>query len=157
MKNAVFSAVFGAKALGQRPTTLTIITRTYSGPNRGSQVPFVDSTLVLPQYTKIRHVSQREIAGSGGAYEEGDVICTEIMPIFTDPVTSLPGGFTESQLHPLGAQGNSQSLQSVEIIYRLSQVTGSRPGIAGDYSIVELKRAKSWGYILVIGRRRTTP
>ena len=112
---------------------------------------------MLPPYTKIRHVSQREIAGSGGRYEEGDVRCTEIMPTFTDPITGAPGGFTEAQLRPTGAQGNSQNLQAVETIYRLSQVDGARPGIAGDYSLVELSRDKSWNFILIIGRRRTTP
>ena len=158
LRATVLGDVFGPSNLGQRPTTLTIITRTFLGPYAGTDVPTQpDVPLAIPGYVKIRHVSQREIASSGGAYEDGDVVCSDIPVSFTDPVTGRPGGFTEAQLKPPGAMGNSQTDQAVEIIYRLAQTDSSRGGIAGDYAIVELARDNAWSFKLVLRRTMATP
>src|SRR5712691_10255736 len=62
---------------------LSIVKRVWSGGRRGlgtlTQTTLID---VLQQY-KIRHVSAREVAGSGGRYEMEDLKVGPITPKFT--------------------------------------------------------------------------
>lgn len=120
-----------------RTTRLTIRTRVWSGGRRGSGVS-QDTDLVLPQIYKVVLLTTKEIAGSGGRYEMGDVRIGPITP------ASTSGGFTSEQLKPSGAQGT-------EIIYVL---TGA---VTGEYALVSLNTDKPFGYYLVIRKMRTTP
>src|SRR6185312_15424469 len=95
--------------------------------------------LVLPAGTKVRHVTQKEIAGSGGRYEDGDIKVSFITPQYDS------GGFTQAQLAPVATQ------QGVEIVYRLDEQSGAT-GVSGDYSLVEFRRDANLHFELVIGR-----
>ncbi len=142
--------VLGPGVLDIRPTRIDIVTRTWAGPRRGANPgQYTDAVTSLPTYTKARHVTQREIAQSGGRYEEGDVIVGPITPAYAATQFQPAGGFTEQQLAPRASQG-------VEIIYRLTLQAGAS-GIAGEYELVELRRDKALHFDLVLTRKRTTP
>lgn len=142
-------AITGPNYIDIRPTTVQIITRTWSGNVRGDSYP-TDSALALPPYTKVRHLKQSEIAASGGLFEEGDVIIGHITPQYTAP-DGTTHGFTEAQLAPV-VTGTGQ-----EVIYRLTKEAGAASGIDGDYSRVELRRDHQYHFDLVVRRLRTTP
>lgn len=135
-----------------RPTSITIIARTWSGGVRGASAP-IDATLALPNYTKVRHLTLREIAGSGGLYENGDVIVGPITPQYTAPDGSI-GGFTEAQVAPAEVSPGVSS--GTEIIYRLALQSGAT-GIHGDYELVQFRRDRTLRLMIVLRRRLDTP
>ena len=93
-------AVLGPSVMDLRPTSVQVITRTWSdGTARGDGFA-TDSVLQLPSYTKVRHLTQKEIAESGGVFEDGDLLISRITPQFTSPVDGTVGGFIETQLAP---------------------------------------------------------
>lgn len=141
-------AVNGPAALDLRPTQVAIVTRTWSGPRRGTGT-YTETSLALPAYTKVRHVTTREVAQSGGRYEQDDAVIGPITPQYTNPATGAVGGFTEAQLVPTASEG-------IEIIYRLSLAPGAS-GISGDAYLVQFKRDRALHFTLIVGRLRTTP
>src|SRR5579859_987393 len=106
-----------------RPTGLTIITRRWTSgvvgvePADPSAAAFTDTRLELPAVYKVRQVTTREIASSGGRYEAGDVKLGPITPAYTNGDGSQ-GGVSESQLKPDGDEGS-------EVLYEL---TGAHAG-----------------------------
>lgn len=143
-------SLLGPNDLDLRPTTVTIITRRWSGGARGEGYSTDLTTLTLPNYTKVRHEKPpNEITGSGGSYEVGNITVGPITPRFVDSQGSARG-FTEADLAPLVTD------QAVETIYRVAgQVTGG--GINGDYTRVDLQRDRRLRYMLLLVRDRTTP
>jgi len=130
--------------LGFRQYGLTVRTRTWQGGRRGVGV-FVDSNLdIFPGKTKtgqsfkIRQITTKEIADSGGRYEAGDIMVERITP----KVGSV--GYTEDQIAPNPADDGT------EIIY---VVTGAH---SGEYARIELRSFRPQHYDLVL-RRRSTP
>jgi hypothetical protein len=132
-----------------RPTSLAIITRRWTSgavgvaPDVAAAPAYVDARLELPSVYKVRQVTTREIASSGGRYEAGDVKLGPITPAYTNADRS-PGGVSEAQLKPDGGEGT-------EIVYELSGVH------AGEYALIALVSTAPFSWWLVLGRRQTTP
>ncbi|HEY1697981.1 MAG TPA: hypothetical protein VGG39_37735 [Polyangiaceae bacterium] len=133
-----------------RPTSLGVVTRRWTSgavgvePDDGTQPAYADTRLDLPAVYKVRQVSTREIASSGGRYETGDVKVGPITPSYTNADGSL-GGVSEAQLKPAVADA------ATEILYEL---VGAH---AGDYSLLGLITTSPFGWWVVLGRRQTTP
>lgn len=124
---------------GIRTTTVTIRTRTHVGGRVGKEGGTNDSDLLLVPSPPTRDASQREIRGSGGMYEAGDVRVGPITPAFAG------GGYTEAQLAPT-SPGNG-----VEILYVLSG------GLTAEYMLVDIQTDKSLSYFLTLRKKRSTP
>jgi len=140
---------------------VTIVTRFWTGGALGSGDK-VDTggrpgtlPLALPPWTKVRQVNEREIAGSGGRYEQGDLLIGNIRPSYIDPVTSLPGGFTAEDLDPIRTL--RPGTQGVEVIYQLRQADPTGTGLSGDFALIEFQRDRAFHFRLVVGGERTTP
>jgi len=138
----------GDAGLDMRPTGVAIVTTSWSGGIRNSGTPTVLSTVRLPPYTRVRHVSLREIAESGGRFEEGDVLIGPIDPAFSGDEGG--GGFTEAQL-----AGKTTS-QGTEVTYQLTQQSGAT-GIAGTYTLIEFRRDRNFRFEVVARRSEVTP
>jgi hypothetical protein len=142
-------ALTGPSRFDIRPSSLTIVTRTWASgtvgvePSDPNVPPFTDSRLELPAVYKARQVTTREIASSGGRYEAGDVKVGPITPAYT-AADGTAGGVSEAQLKPDGGDG-------AEIVYEL---VGAH---AGEYSLLGLVTTAPFGWWLVLGRRQTTP
>jgi hypothetical protein len=138
-------ALTGPSRFDIRPTSLTIVTRTWASGTVGVEQPdpttpsYADSRLELPAVYKARQVTTREIASSGGRYETGDVKVGPITPAYT-AADGRTGGVSEAQLKPDGGTG-------VEIIYEL---VGAH---AGEYSLLGLVSTAPFGWWVVLGRR----
>ena len=128
-------------AFGLRQNGLSVVTRTWTG-GLGPPNSFVDAVLAISPTPRIRDVSMRELVGSGGQYQVGDIRVDRITPAYT--VGAVSGGYTAAQLVPTGSA-------LVEIIYR---VTGP---LAGDYLHVDDSLDRNFGYTLVIRRTNRTP
>lgn len=134
--------ITGPTGLDVRPHGLTIRKRTWTDAPGTPGATYTDDDLVLPQKYKIRQISMREISGSGGAYQSGDIVVEHITPSDAAGV-----GYTPQQLKPSITSDNEE---------RLYLVTGIG-GLVGEYSIVELRSWKPFAYDLVLTRRETTP
>jgi len=133
-------AIAGPSGFDIRTSQLTIRTRIYTNGRRNSTDTYVDTDLVLAQFYKVRQMTTREIAGSGGAYELGDIV--------VGPITPSDGagvGYTEAQLDPRTA------VDGTEFIYVL---TGAH---AGKYNLKELRSTSAFHYTLVLTREETSP
>jgi hypothetical protein len=132
-----------------RPTSLTVVTRRWTSglvgvePSDLVSPAFTDSRLELPSVFKVRQMSTREIASSGGRYEAGDAKLGPITPAYTKADGSQ-GGVSEAQLKPDGDEGT-------EIVYVLA---GAH---AGEYALIALVSTAPFAWWLVLGRRQTTP
>lgn len=140
----------GPSVFDMRPTSVEIVQKTWSGGRRGNGRSTEIVVLALPNYTKVRQVTSREIASSGGRYEEGDLVIGPITPAYPSLPHGYTEGYTETQLVPRVAG------QGQEIIYRMAQQSGAT-GIVGDMYLVEFKRDRVMRFELVVGRLRTTP
>lgn len=126
----------GEDGVDIQTVSVTIVRRTWSGGRRGAGVLTTTTLTALPQRYKVREISQKLVASSGGRFEMGDVRVGPITPSYTG------GGVTPAELQPSGTQG-------VEIVYVLA---GS---IAGDYTAVDVDTARAFSYFLTL--RRTSP
>jgi hypothetical protein len=136
--------ILGPSVMDLRPTSIHVITRTWTGGVRAGG-SFADANLPLPNYTKIRHLSLREVTESGGLFEMGDIVIGPITPRYEAPDGSV-GGFTEVQVAPAQFGGGVPS--GTEVIYRVAQQSGAT-GIAGDYELVQFRRDRTLRFNLI--------
>jgi hypothetical protein len=142
-------ALTGPSRFDIRPTSLSIITRRWTSgvvgaePDDPSKAPYTDARLDLPATYRVRQVTTREIASSGGRYEAGDVKVGPLTPAYV-AANGSQGGVSEAQLKPDGDAGT-------EIIYELS---GAH---AGEYALIALVSSAPFGWWLVLTRRETAP
>lgn len=130
-----------------RTVKLTVKRRVWPGGEAGADGGHVDTTITdFPQALRITSLSEREIAGSGGRYETGDVKVGPITPSYT-AVAGYSGGFTPSDLD----QAPGVAATGTEIIYVL---TGT---MAGEYRLLSVDTTGAVTYHLVLRRLRTTP
>lgn len=123
-------------------TIVTIRTRSWTGGRIGAAGGYVDEDLVLLPRPRVREINQREIAGSGGRYQAGDVRVGPITPAHPEN----PGvGYTETQLAP------DVTTNGVEILYVLEG------GVTGEYRRVDLETDRAFSYTLILRRKRSTP
>lgn len=128
--------------LGFRTNTLAIITRVWSGEIGDTDAGFDDGTpVVIAPLPRIRQLSSKEVASSGGQYEMGDVRIDKITPAFSG------GGYTPEQIAPEIPPGTTDT----EVIYR---ITGT---LDGDYARVALNTDRALGYSMVVRRMTRTP
>jgi hypothetical protein len=128
-----------------RTIKIDIVRRVWSGGEAGAGTITSTTLLNLPQCIKVTHVSEREIAGSGGRYETGDLKVGPITPSYT--VGALTGGYTPAQLDPAAAGVST----GTEIVYVL---TGA---VVGDYRLYALHTERAVSYYMVLRRLRSTP
>jgi hypothetical protein len=129
--------------LGERPTTVTIEVREWSGRRVGDGSLMSTTSTVITPAPKVREVSLREIAGSGGRYEAGDVRVGPITPAYDTGVAT--GGYTSAQLAPL------MTRNALEVVYVLAG------WMAGEYLRTDLESDKSHQFYLVLRKNRATP
>ncbi len=128
--------------LGFRRYTVTIRTRTWSGPRR-QEGTATNVDLVLAPSPKVAELALREVLGSGGRFEAGDLRITRITPQWTDGTGTH--GYTPAQLNPPAGP-----LQDVRVV------------LVGDdgtkvCTIVEGSFDGALGYGLVVRNTRETP
>lgn len=133
-------AIAGPTGLDIRTSTVTVRVRTYPGGERTPDVTPTDVDLLLPSHTKVRQLNQKELADSGGRYEDGMI---KVGPI--TPSDSAGHGLTIAQIAP------EETADGVEVYYIL---TGA---VSGEYSRVNLNSDRPFRYELILTRRRTTP
>jgi hypothetical protein len=139
----------GPSGFDIRPTSLAIVTRRWTSgvvgvtPDDATLAAYVDTRRQLPAVYKVRQLTTREIASSGGRYEAGDVRLGPITPAYTN-VNGSQGGVSESQLKPDGDD-------ATEILYELG---GAH---AGEYALIALVSTAPFSWWLVLGRRQSTP
>lgn len=124
-----------------RTVSVVVRTRTWSGGSAGLGTP-TDSDLELPGYVKVRQLSAKEVAGSGGRYRDGDVEIGPITPPYTTETGS--GGTSAAQLRPAVPKGS-------EVLYVL---TGE---LSGEFRLVELDTSNVLSYKVRATRLRGTP
>lgn len=146
----------GAAGFDIRPNAVTRRLRTWASGRLGDPMPatsgvdYTDADIPLAPTPKVRALSAREIASSGGRYEDGNLVVGPITPAYTvtaccTSATETSGGYTVEQLDPV------ITTDGVELIYL---VDGPN---AGEYYLHEVRRDRSMRYELVIGRTRRTP
>lgn len=129
--------------LGERPTSVTIEVREWAGPRVGMGSLLSTASTLLTPTPRVREVSSREIAGSGGRYTASDVRVGPITPAYNTGVTS--GGYTLAQL------ARVQTQNAVEVVYVLAG------NIAGEFQRVDSQTDNPHATYLVLRRRRSTP
>ena len=135
-------ALAGSADIDERPTTVTIRTRTWSG-GRVRNGTSTDVDVVLTPTPKVRQITQREIYGAGGLYRDGDIRIGPITPAYT--ASSGSGGYTVAQLAPV------ITTDGVELLYILAgQMTG-------EHKLVNLDNGKAHAWFLVVRLDRRTP
>lgn len=146
----------GPSELDVRPSQLTIRKRTWSGGRIGlgaTQDPvthlpaaYTDDDAVVPQIYRIRHVSAREVASSGGRYEAEDIKVGPITPAYG--FQSTAGGWSPSALKPDGTD-------AMEVIYVIGGADEN--AMHGDYTLIQLHTEQPFSFYTILRRRRTTP
>jgi len=135
----------GNDGLDVRPNSLTITVRTWPGRLGDTTAgEYSDASTTLAPVPRIRSLTSREVAASGGLYEQGDLLVGPITPAYTNTDAST-GGYSETDLAPV------QSTDSIEVLYL---ITGPS---AGDYRRIELRRGRAFRYELVLRKKQTTP
>lgn len=131
-------ALTGPGALDIRTAQLTIRRRVWSGGEIGAGTA-TDTDLVLPKQYRVENLTSKEIASSGGRFEDGAI---RVGPITPDYGT---GGYTPAMLKP------AVTTDDTEIVYVL---TGH---VAGEYALAQLQTTKPFSTYMVLNRKRTTP
>ena len=117
---------------------LDIVERYWAGDRKGDG-PLLETVIAdVPQRYKIRHVSAREVASSGGRFEMEDLNVGPVTPAYSG------GGFSPSQLKPAISKGH-------EIVFKLSGT------VTGDYELIAVHTEKAFSYFMILRRKRTTP
>jgi hypothetical protein len=135
-------------AMGMRPNAVSRVVRTWTSGKVKVPWPAVvdvdyeDDTLVFEPTPKVREISTREIASSGGVYADGDLRIERITPAFPSPSA---GGYTPTQIAP------TASGPGIEIFY---VITGP---LAGVYRRVDCRNDRALEYWVTVRRLRDTP
>lgn len=118
---------------------LSIVQRVWAGGVRDAAGGFTDTTLDLVERYRVRQVSTREIAGSGGVYENGD--------LRIGPITPSNGtiGYTAAQIAPTFVAA------ATELRYVLA---GNHAGI---YRRVSFENTSDVSWYLVLRRTNDSP
>jgi hypothetical protein len=129
-----------------RASQVTIRVRRWSGGRLGIGIA-TDTDDVMPRRWPVRQLSQREIASSGGKFNDGDIRVSDISPAY---VSHGGGGFSPARLDPsvLFPKPNSDA----EVFYLLD---GDQ---TGTFTLVSLDTASdpvSWS--MVLRNTRLTP
>ena len=132
-------AIASKSTIDERTTSVTVRKKTYAGGRVGAEGGAMTEDLILTPRPKVREVSQREIAGSGGRYQVGDVRVGPITPSYSG------GGYTEAQLAPTVATNG------IAVVYVLAG------GVSGEYARIDLSTDRSHSWFLVLRRTRSTP
>jgi hypothetical protein len=140
--------------LDQRPNTLALYRRDWSGGRKGMGTATDTLLIQFPDYLPVHEMSEADIANSGGRYKVGSLAVSRILPF--DATSGL--GYTPAQLDP------AVDTDGVEFVY---VVTGP---CAGEYTLAEIRsggRAAHLGgypgyggvysYAIALNRRRDTP
>lgn len=148
----IIRTIQGPNIFGWVVSQVTVIQRLWFGGQVGveggtSDTATPGSPLILPEYYEVKPVNTRQIMGSGGQYEFGDIRIGPITPTFNDALSSpaAVGGFSEAQLHP------TTGGDAVEVLYT---ITGRH---AGEYQFVAVESWDPTGYYLVLRRRISKP
>lgn len=134
-------SILGPDGLDMRRTTCTIRTRSYPSGRRNSRDPYVDSDLALNPWYRIRQVTTREVATSGGRLQSGDVIIEQITPSDGNGV-----GYTQDQLAPPVPKDGAD-------VYYVLQSEDPSDGINGEYTRREIRRDANLHFVLILTRR----
>lgn len=123
--------------------TITVTVRERTWPRRIGEPNTVphDIDTVLPIRYRVQQLSAREVSGSGGLYEMGDVKLGPITPPF---IQGSGGGFTREQLMPTGST-------HTEILYILSG------DYEGEFKVSNLDTTDPLAWFVVLTRSRRTP
>lgn len=146
LRDQLLSLVSGLRQipadLGFRRYGLTVRVSTWSGAEPGLGIATNSDVTISPK-PDVRFVSVKEIAASGGTYQEGDFFVSKITPYFAGPPA---GGYTPAQLRPAVSADNQ------DVVYVL---TGDEGAI--ECALIEEHLGKPRGsalrYALVLRRR----
>lgn len=127
--------------LGLRRYTVTIRRRAWSGGAPGAGVA-THTDLLLSPTPRVRALAPREVASSGGTYEEGDYRVDKITPTFLGPP---PGGYTPAQLNP-------EPGAAEDVVVVLAGDDGTKV-----CTIVGAPADRAFGYELIVRPRREAP
>jgi hypothetical protein len=143
--------IAGPAGLDQRPNSLTLTQRDWSGGRKDLGTSTDTLLITFPGYLPIHQLTEKDVADSGGRYIDTDLAVSRILPY--DSTSGL--GYTPAQLDP------TVTSDGTEFIYNVSGP------LAGDFSLVEIRsggRAAHVGgypgyggvysYALVLRRRR---
>lgn len=125
--------------LGLRLFSVRVEVRQWSGARVGSGIVAVSESLQLSPSPRVRDVSAREVASSGGTLRTGDRRLTGITPAHAG------GGYTPAQLRPT-------VVSQQERVYVLTGEDGE-----SEWELVEASFDRPFGHELVVRRRRATP
>lgn len=125
--------------LGLRPYVVTLIRRVWSGATVGDGIA-TDTRLTLFPNPKVRNVSLKEIAGSAGTFQDGDLVIGPITP-FNGTI-----GYTPEQLRPVSSDGRTQ------LFYELAGPSGTKL-----CTLVEANFDRAMHYTVYVRRVRQTP
>lgn len=127
--------------LGLRRYAVTIRRRAWSGGAPGAGTA-TNTDIVLSPTPRVRALAPREVAGSGGTYEDGDYRVDKITPAFVGPPV---GGYTPTQLNPVPATGE-------DIVVLLVGDDGTKV-----CTIIGAPADRAFGYELVVRPRLESP
>ncbi len=121
-------------------TQVTIQVRRWTEGRLGAGDFVVLSNTVLPKRSPVRQLSQREVASSGGVYQEGDVMVEDISPPYT---SHGGGGFSAEQLDPSTTLPKPNN--DIEILYILD---GDQKGVFSLVSLDSATDPTTWSMLL---------
>ena len=130
---------------GLRQNAVDVVVRTWTSGKVGTpatQTPGVDYSeqrVHLTPNPKVRYLTQREVASSGGRYKDEDLMVGPMTPAF------VGGGISTAELFPVNRQ------KGVEILF---VITGPN---AGEFALIDPRRARPMRYECVVRRTRVTP
>jgi hypothetical protein len=132
-------------SFGLRTFVVKIRRRAWSGgkPGIGQSI---DTDLTITPPPRVEAVGAREIAASGGTYQDGDIRLTKITPAYDDGFTT--GGYTKDQLKLTIAHPYE------ELLYVL---TGDDGETHATFVSGRFDDKHKFGYEIVVRRRRDTP
>lgn len=122
-----------------RTCTVSIRKATWSGDQVGDGTATFGPALALPTYVKVREITSKEVAASGGKFEEEDLMVGPITPSFGS------GGLKLSDIIP-DALSDKEAIEYT--------VAGAVNGI---YRLFGSTEAKPFRCMLTLRRTRKTP